>query len=93
MKNVLYPVIAGMLAAGYLVGALFMLRFWTRTRDRLFALFALAFVVLAAQRVASVVTLVWTETAGWTYTLRLAAFLLILGAVLDKNRPGRAGGA
>ena len=78
--------VAGMLAAGYLVAGLFFARFWSRTRERLFAMFAAAFWLLAIQRVAIVITARWLEDASWLYTLRLAAFLLILIAIVDKNR-------
>jgi ribosomal protein S18 acetylase RimI-like enzyme len=42
---------AGFQAAGFLVCALFFLRFWNRTRDSLFMAFALAFALLSAQQV------------------------------------------
>lgn len=77
---------AGCLAGGYAVAALFFARFWSRTRDRLFAMFAIAFWLLAIQRVATVVTANWLEHPTWLYMLRLAAFLLILTAIIDKNR-------
>ena len=78
--------VAGILAAGYLVAGLFFLKFWTQTRDRLFAMFAAAFWLLAVQRIAALATARWLEDSTWLYTLRLAAFLLILVAIIDKNR-------
>lgn len=79
-------VVAGMLSAGYAVAALFFFRFWRDTRDRLFMYFALAFTVLCIQRV----TLAWAVYGGretlWFYLSRLTAFLLILVAIVDKNR-------
>jgi len=41
---------AGFLAAAFLVGALFFLRFWRSTNDALFMAFALAFGLLALQQ-------------------------------------------
>jgi hypothetical protein len=82
--------ISGLLVAGYLVAGLFFLRFWKQSRDRLFALFAVAFWLLAAQRAALAMVEQRSPASAWLYVLRLAAFLLILAAVIDKNRP-RAG--
>lgn len=78
--------ISGALAAGLAVAALFFLKFWFRTRDRLFAMFSIAFFLLALQRVAIVATSSWMENAVWLYSLRLLAFLVILVAIIDKNR-------
>lgn len=80
--------IAGALAAGYAVAGLFFAKFWSRTRDRLFAIFAVAFWLLAIQRVAIVASDRWLEDATPLYALRLVAFLLILIAIVDKNRQG-----
>jgi peptidoglycan/LPS O-acetylase OafA/YrhL len=80
--------ISGVLVSGYCVAGLFFLRFWKQSRDRLFALFALAFWLLAIQRVALAALEHGSPASTWLYGLRLLAFLLILGAVIDKNRPG-----
>ncbi len=78
--------VSGGLALGYLVAALFFLRFYRETSDRLFGIFGAAFVLLAAQRVAlSVLTNAGYDTT-WLYGVRLLAFLLILAAIIDKNR-------
>lgn len=80
--------VAGALMAGYLVIALFFLRFSRDTGDRLFAIFAAAFFLLALQRLA---LFYYGEMAGtWVYGLRLMAFLLILFAIIDKNRSATA---
>jgi hypothetical protein len=92
MTPSVYPLIVGMLAAGYLTAAMFFLRFWRRSGDRLFLLFALAFALMSAQRIASILTTQWTESASWTYLLRLVAYLLILAAIIDKNRPAATRG-
>jgi hypothetical protein len=44
--------LAGALAMGYLVAMLFFFRFWRDTRDRLFLLFGIAFLIFAGQRAA-----------------------------------------
>jgi len=83
--------ISGLLVAGYAVAGLFFLRFWRRTHDRLFAWFAAAFWLLGAQRAAFAAVGPASAASTWLYVVRLVAFLLILAAVIDKNRPG--GGA
>ena len=81
--------VAGFLVASYSAIALFFLRFWVTSRDRLFALFALAFVVLAAQRLALALTDAMMEDQTVFYLLRLAAFVIIIVAIVDKNRASR----
>jgi hypothetical protein len=81
--------ISGLLVAGYLVAALHFLRFWRQSRDRLFAFFSASFACLAAQRAALALFGDPSTPYAWLYVLRLFAFLLILWAIVDKNRPGR----
>lgn len=64
--------------------SLFFARFWRKTGDRLFGFFSVAFLLLGIERV----RLAWSpvENATPFYFIRLVAFLLILFAILDKNR-------
>ena len=78
--------ISGALIACYLTIALFFLRFWLASRDRLFGLFALAFSVLAVQRLALSITRGSMENQTSFYVLRLVAFIIIIIAIIDKNR-------
>jgi uncharacterized protein DUF5985 len=80
--------VAGALAMGYFVAGLFFLKFWRDVRDRLFLLFAVAFGLLAVQRVALALVVEDLEAALPLYGLRLLAFLLIAAAIVDKNRSG-----
>ncbi|MGE3809478.1 MAG: DUF5985 family protein [Gemmataceae bacterium] len=73
---------------GYWVAGLIFLRTWFRTGDRLFVAFAAAFWTLAVIRLALVATDVGEHTP-YLYGFRLVAYLLILAAIIDKNRPGR----
>jgi hypothetical protein len=75
----------GVLAAGFLVSALFFLRFWSRSRDSLFLAFALAFTLLAIQQALVVFLGLPDEDRSWIYLLRLAAFLILIVAILGKN--------
>jgi hypothetical protein len=86
MGNAMNQLISGMLVAGYAVIALFFLRFWTSSRDRLFIMFASAFTLLSVQRAAISISEAWMEDQSALYLIRLLAFLLILAAIVDKNR-------
>ena len=86
MNPTLVVFLGGMLAMGYLVAAAFFLRFWKQTRDRLFIFFSLAFGILALQRVLLTIEFSFTEDRTWMYVLRLIAFLLIVYAIIAKNR-------
>lgn len=78
--------LSGMLTAGYLVVAAFFLRFWRQTRDRLFISFAIAFALLAVQRILLVTEFHLMENRASAYGLRLVAFLVIVYAIVMKNR-------
>ena len=82
--------VSGLITMGYLIAGLFFLRFWARTADRLFAAFAIAFWLLAANQGLVAITDVPKEEHTWFYLLRLAAFLLIIAAVIGKNRDSRS---
>jgi hypothetical protein len=92
MGNTLSAVVSGFLVAGYAVAGLFFLRFWRETRDRLFGIFAAAFWLLSAQRLALALSADPNGDQVLLYGIRLLAFVLILAAIVDKNRSsGRAG--
>jgi membrane-associated PAP2 superfamily phosphatase len=78
--------VSGMLAAGYAVAALYFLKFWKQTGDRLFGFFAAAFGLLFLQRVALTLASDLVTDTAWYYAVRLLAFGLILVAIVDKNR-------
>jgi hypothetical protein len=74
----------GATALGYACAALFFLRFWRRTGDRLFLLFAIALLIISGN---TVVISLWDIPGerAYFYLPRLAAFLLLIWAVVDKN--------
>jgi len=76
---------SGALTLGFLAIGLFFLKFWRRTGDGLFLAFAVAFALLATNQAVPVLFGVPSENQGYIYLLRLAAFLLIILAVLRKN--------
>ena len=86
MENLWSHALGGALILGYAVAGLFFLRFWTRSGDRLFAIFAVAFWVLMVERLLLVGGNFGRETLPYVYSVRLLAYLLIIVAVVDKNR-------
>ena len=82
--------LSGVIFAGSLTAALFFFRFWRPSGDRLFAIFAFAFVLFAASRLGLAVLDEANEARAWVYLLRLATFVLIIVAIVDKNRPRAA---
>jgi uncharacterized membrane protein HdeD (DUF308 family) len=80
--------ISGAIVMGYGVAGVFFLRFWRETRDRLFLIFSLAFWILGIQRLALAFSSFSSENHTWLYLLRLLGFVLILAAIVDKNREG-----
>lgn len=79
----------GATSLGFLVAALFFLRFWRQSDDRLFLLFALAFAAMAVNRFALVFVDETGELGTGLFLIRLLAFVLIVVAIVDKNRAGR----
>ena len=77
--------LSGAITMGYLIGALFFLRFWSRTRDALFLSFAVAFGLLALGQALLALSGIAEEERSYLYLVRLAAFLLIIFAILRKN--------
>jgi len=76
---------SGLITMGFLVAGLFFLRFWRRTGDSLFAVFATAFVLLALNQAVAGLRDLGRDEIGWVWLLRLAAFLLIIAAIVRKN--------
>jgi len=83
--------INGAAAMGWMACALFFLRFWKQSHERLFAFFSLAFALLGLNSVASALMESMDERRYYLYVARLVAFLIILYAIWDKNRAGRRG--
>jgi hypothetical protein len=84
--------LSGAMVAGYAIAGLFFLQFWRATSDRLFVLFAVAFWLLSLQRLGLTVAALTAGGTVWLYVLRLLAFLLILAAIVDKNRATSSAG-
>lgn len=78
-------ILGGALAMASAILALFFLRFWKNTHDIFFVYFAAAF---ALEALSWILFLSHHQKANdpATYLIRLAAYLLILIAIIGKNR-------
>lgn len=86
MIGQLTTVLSGAIVALSFVIALFFLRFWVRTRDPFHVLFALAFAIDGVSRLALGVINPSGESDPYGYLPRLLMFVLIVLAVVQKNR-------
>ena len=84
----LYDFLSGAVTLGFLLCGLHFLGFWKRTRDSLFLAFAFAFWLLGLNQALLALADIPVEERSWVYLLRLAAFVLIIIAVVAKNRKG-----
>ena len=78
---------SGMAMLGSWVGGIYFFRFWRKTRDRLFFMFGVAFWLMALERLVLALAIdPWFEEYSFVYLIRLFAFLVIICAIVDKNR-------
>ena len=85
MTPVLNAFLSGAITCGFLIASLFFARFWSRTRDGLFLAFAAAFALLGFGQALLTLSGVPVEERSPLYLIRLAAFLLIIVAIIRKN--------
>ena len=81
-----YDFLSGFVSCGFLVAGLFFLRFWRRSGDSLFVWFAVAFWLLGLGQALLALAGIPVEERSSIYLIRLAAFLVILFAIVRKNR-------
>ena len=76
----------GALSTACFVAGLFFLKYWRRSRERLFLIFAAAFWVFSLHWVGLSLVDPTAEKGTFFYLLRFFAFALIIGGIVDKNR-------
>ncbi len=77
--------LSGAVSMGFVIAGLFFLRFWKRTHDGLFLAFASAFWLLGLTQASLALSSMPVEERSWLYLFRLAAFLIIITAIVRKN--------
>lgn len=86
----IYEMISGAFMMCCLISGIFFYKFWKKTGDRLFILFAYSFFLMAVERLVLGYVGVRNEPSPLIYLIRLAAFILIIFAIVDKNRSSSA---
>jgi hypothetical protein len=81
-----YQFLSGALAVLCLAPALFFAVSWRRSGDRFFLIFSLAFLLLGIERIILGVLNLPESPLLSVYLIRLVGFLLIIIAIVDKNR-------
>jgi hypothetical protein len=76
----------GLIVTSSLAVGAFFLKFWRKTRDSLFLGFAAAFFIEGLNRLAFLGIDAPNEGSPVVYTIRLFSYLLILAAIVHKNR-------
>lgn len=79
----------GVIVTASLTAAIFFFRFWRDTRDPLFLAFGISFGIEGLNRIGFLLLERPDEGNPVIYVVRLFASLLILAAILRKNRPQR----
>jgi hypothetical protein len=90
MGDTLSAFMMGANTVGFLAAGVFFLRFWRRTRDGLFIAFSTAFFLLAANQALVALSGIPREEQSPIYLLRLAAFSLLIIAIVRKNMTSRS---
>ena len=86
MMDIIVAYLSGAVTLGYLVAGAFFLKFWRKTRDRLFLAFGVAFgLLLAVNQILATAIDAGDERVIYAYLLRVLGFVLILAAIVDKN--------
>lgn len=78
--------LSGVFVGMALAVCLFFVRFWRKSHERLFALLALVFGLLAIERGVLAFVPVGHESRHWIFLVRLLAFALLILGIIDKNR-------
>jgi uncharacterized membrane protein HdeD (DUF308 family) len=86
MSPILEGFLLGMISLSSLVAGLFFLKFWRRSCDKLFLAFGAAFLIEGFNRMGFLLLDKPNEGAPAIYAIRLLSFLLILAAIVNKNR-------
>jgi hypothetical protein len=76
----------GALTMASFVVAVFFLRFWKSSGDRLFVFFSAAFAMLSVDWLALAFIDALAEPRHYIFVVRLLAFGLIIYGIVDKNR-------
>jgi hypothetical protein len=81
----MYAFLSGMVTMGFATAALFFFRFWWRTHDTLFVMFAIAFICFSLNQALTALLDIPRDDQSAIYLLRLAGFVLLIFGIVGKN--------
>ena len=84
--EIIHGFLLGIIATASLAAGGFFLKFWRQTRDVFFLAFGAAFIIEGLNRTSFLLLERPHEGNPSIYVVRLLAFLLILAAIINKNR-------
>ena len=84
--EIIHGFLLGIIATSSLAAGGFFLKFWRQTRDVFFLAFGAAFVSEGLNRTSFLLLERPSEGSPSIYVVRLLAFVLILAAIINKNR-------
>lgn len=85
MNIALSNFLGGAIVFGFCLTGLYFLKFWRRTRDPFFGIFALAFFIMGVGRVVEAIVRNAHASTPAVYVFRLVAFGIIIYAIVQKN--------
>lgn len=77
--------LSGVATMGFLIAALFFVRFWRRTKEKLFLAFGCSFFLFSANQALVAFSDLPKEDESLFYLLRLAGFLILIAAIVAQN--------
>ena len=87
--DTIHLLMRGALIMATAIAAVFFVRFWRTSRDRLFLFFSAAFSTLAVDWAALAILGERHDVHRYVFLVRLVAFGLIVIGIIDKNRRTR----
>lgn len=84
--EIIHGFLLGIIATSSIAAGGFFLKFWRQTRDVFFLAFGAAFVIEGLNRTSFLLLERPSEGSPSIYVVRLLAFVLILAAIINKNR-------
>jgi hypothetical protein len=82
----LFSLLSGAIVMAFAVAGTFFARFYLRSRERLFLAFAVSFWLQALQRLLLATLTRGSENEVYAYLVRFLAYLVLLIAIVDRNR-------
>lgn len=80
------PLLLGAISMTCFVAGMFFIKFWKATRDRFFLFFSFSFLIEGLNRILMGIFPSETDRDLMIYSIRAISYLLILIAIIDKNR-------